>query len=337
MRVRPPPSPVPRLMVANSRMTLRSPISRRTVSPRNFLSCGSPPIAAWPWTWLSRPIRVGPMTLQCGPMRVPAPISTPSPMMVKAPMLAPSPMTAEGSTIALAWIAAAISGIDLGAEDVGTGHLAAVDAGDAAVQGHVADLAFERDLDVQAVARHHHVGEAGIVHLHQVGQPPHVAGAAARELGQHATALRHGLDHQYAGHHRAVREVALEIGLVRGHVLVGMDPARLRVEGHHAVQQQEGVAMRKHRPDALHANGERELALGHVFSLPSACTWRASASSCLKRAALLRQLRLSMSGVPEEYSPGTSIDAVTRAIAVMVTRSQMLMWPTMPAAPPIRQ
>src|SRR5690606_33084077 len=115
---------------------------------RNFLSCGSPPIAAWPWTWLSRPMRVGPVMLQCGPMRVPSPISTPGPTRVKAPMLAPSPMTAEGSTTALAWIdAAAMSGIDLGAEDVGAGHLATVDAGDTAIQGHVADLALDRDLD----------------------------------------------------------------------------------------------------------------------------------------------------------------------------------------------
>src|SRR5690606_29998119 len=171
MRVTPPPSPVPRLMVVNSRTTLRSPTSRRTGSPRNFLSCGSPPIAAWPWTWLSRPMRVGPSTLQCGPMRVPAPISTPAPMTVKAPMLAPSPMTAAGSTAAVAWIAAAAtSGIDLGTEDVGAGDLLAIHARHAAIQGHVADLALDRHLDVEAVAGHHHVGEARVVDLHQVRQ-----------------------------------------------------------------------------------------------------------------------------------------------------------------------
>src|SRR5690606_15202694 len=117
-----------------------------------------------------------------GPMRVPAPISTPAPMIVKAPMLAPSPITAEGSTTALAWMAAAaISGIDLGAQDVGAGDLLAIHAGDAAVERHVADLALDRDLDVEPVAGHHHVGEAGVVHLDQVGQPADVAGAAARE------------------------------------------------------------------------------------------------------------------------------------------------------------
>lgn len=41
-----PPSPVPRLMVTNSRTVLRSPITSLVRSPLNFLSCGSPPMAA---------------------------------------------------------------------------------------------------------------------------------------------------------------------------------------------------------------------------------------------------------------------------------------------------
>src|SRR3546814_8591890 len=40
-----------------------------------------------------------------------------------------------------------------------------------------------------------------------------------------------------------------------------------------------------------------------------------------KRAAALRQPRLSISGVPEEYSPGSRIEWVTRLIAV-TTRSE---------------
>src|SRR5690606_37520321 len=219
IRVTPPPSPVPRWSVVNSRMTLRSPISSETGSPRNFLSCGSPPRAAWPWTWLPRPSRVGPGRRRCRPGRGPPPISTPAPTTVKAPMLTPSPMRAPGSTIALGWIdAVAISGRDLRAEDLGAGDLLAVDAGHAGIEGHVADLALDRDLDVQAVAGHHHVREPGVVHLDQVRQPALVAGTAARELGEHAAGLGHGLDHQHAGHDRAVGEVALEIGLVGGHV-----------------------------------------------------------------------------------------------------------------------
>ena len=45
-------------------------------------------------------------------------------------------------------------------------------------------------------------------------------------------------------------------------------------------------------------------------------------SSCLKRAALLRQLRLSINGVPEEYSPGLRSEWVTNDIAVITARSQ---------------
>src|SRR5690554_2908144 len=161
-------------MVVNSRITLRSPISRRTVSPRNFLSCGSPPIAAWPWTTLSRPIVVGPWMLQCGPMRVPSPISTPGPIRVKAPTSTPLPSRADGSTLAVGCTCAApaMSGPHLRAQDFGAGHFPAVHARGARVQGHVADLAADLHVQVQPVAGHHHVREPRLVHLDQVGDAP---------------------------------------------------------------------------------------------------------------------------------------------------------------------
>src|SRR5690606_30300692 len=180
IRVTPPPPPVPRLMVVNSRMTLRSPISRRTVSPRYFLSCGSPPIAAWPCTTLSRPMRVGPRMLQCGPMRVPSPISTPGPTRVKAPTSTPLPSRTDGSTLAVGCTcaASAMSARDLRAQDFRAGDLLAVDPRGAGVQGHVADLAADLHVQVQAVARHDHVGEARLVHLDQVRDPAAVEIAA---------------------------------------------------------------------------------------------------------------------------------------------------------------
>src|SRR5690554_4211924 len=157
-------------MVVNSRMTLPSPISSRTGSPPYFLSCGSPPIAAWPWTTLSRPMRVGPWMLQCGPMRVPSPISTPGPVRVNAPMSTPLPSLADGSTTAVGctWPPACMSGVDLRAQDLGAGDLLAVHARGAGVQGHVADLAADFDFQVQPVAWHHHAREARLVDLHQV-------------------------------------------------------------------------------------------------------------------------------------------------------------------------
>src|SRR5690606_21445678 len=221
MRVIPPPSPVPRLSVTNSRIRLRSPISSATRSPRYFLSCGSPPIAACPTMRFSRPMRVGPCTLQCGPTKVPSPISTSGPPRVNAPIDTPSPTRADGSTTAVGWMPVCpMSAAHLGAQDVGAGHLFAANAGHAAVQRHVADLAPDLDLEVEAVARHHHPRKLRVVHLHQVGQAAGEA-AAVGELGKHAAGLRQRFDHQNARHHRTVGEVALEEVLVAGDVLVG--------------------------------------------------------------------------------------------------------------------
>src|SRR5574343_126085 len=55
---------VPRLKVQNSRIVLRSPISKRVGSPAYFLSCGtSPSEQNWKMR-LSRPMRVCPRTTQ---------------------------------------------------------------------------------------------------------------------------------------------------------------------------------------------------------------------------------------------------------------------------------
>src|SRR3546814_20647815 len=103
---------------------------------------------------LWRPMRVGPWMLQCGPTRVPSPISTSAPMKVNAPTSTPLPIRADGSTTALAWMdACATSDLDLGTQDVGAGDLLAVDAGRAAVLGHVADFALDRDIQVEEIGR----------------------------------------------------------------------------------------------------------------------------------------------------------------------------------------
>src|SRR3546814_3186959 len=84
-------------------------------------------------------------------------------MKVNAPTSTPLPIRADGSTTALAWMdACATSDLDLGTQDVGAGDLLAVDAGRAAVLGHVADFALDRDLQVEAVAGHHHARELGV-------------------------------------------------------------------------------------------------------------------------------------------------------------------------------
>src|SRR5690625_1649761 len=237
MRVTPPPPPVPRLMVVNSRITLRSPISRRTVSPWNFLSWGSPPMATWPWITLSLPIRVGPWMLECEPMRVPAPTSTSGPTRVNAPISTPLPSRADGSTLAVGCtrVPAGMSGFDLRAQDVRAGHFVAVHAGDAGVQGHVADHAADPYFQVEPVAGNHKVREPRLVHLDQVR---HAAGEVFRaaEVAEDAAGLGQRLDHQHPRHHRPVRKMPLEVGFVGTDVLVAAHPlARFHLD--HAVDQ----------------------------------------------------------------------------------------------------
>src|SRR5690606_41412442 len=117
--------------------------------PRSSWACGAAPMASSPPMRLSRPVRVGPCTLQCGTLVVPSPISTPGPIQVNAPTDTPSPSRADGSTTAVGWMPAVMSGAHLGAEDVGAGHLLAVHPRQAAVERHVADLALEFDLQVE--------------------------------------------------------------------------------------------------------------------------------------------------------------------------------------------
>ena len=95
---------VPRLIVAHSRITLRSPISSRVASPRYFLSCGSSPIEANWKMWLSSPIRVGPSMTACGPTTVPRPICTPGPITAYGPTCTPDSIVASGETSAVGWI-----------------------------------------------------------------------------------------------------------------------------------------------------------------------------------------------------------------------------------------
>jgi hypothetical protein len=64
-------------------------------------------------------------------------------------------------------------------------------------------------------------------------------------LGEQARGLRHGFDHQHAGHHRVAGEMALEEGLVDGHVLERAQPL-VRLDLQHAIHQQERIAMRQH-------------------------------------------------------------------------------------------
>src|SRR5690606_22939226 len=140
-----------------------------------------------------------------------------------------------------------------------------------------------------------------------------------------------------ARHHRLPGEVAIEEILVGGDVLVGQH-ARVGLEFHHPVHQQERVAMREQVLDRRYV--DRQLdggAHSESFGVSIARSLRAISSRWRKRAALRRQLRLSIKPVPEEYSPGSRIELLTRLMAVTTTRSQISRCPAMPTAPPIMQ
>jgi hypothetical protein len=69
-------------MVANSRTSVRSPMTTRVGSPWYFTSCGAAPMITWE------------------PMRHSAPISVRPSRMVWLPMLVPAPTRTSGPTIA---------------------------------------------------------------------------------------------------------------------------------------------------------------------------------------------------------------------------------------------
>src|SRR3546814_20322090 len=134
--------------------------------------------------------------------------------------------------------------------------------------------------------------------------------------------------------------MALEERLVGADVLVA-EHALARLEFGDAIDQQERVAVRQHAPDFgdvdRHGHG-----CGHQSSLSRgvfsrALTRRASVSSCLKRAAFLRHSRFCMSGVPEDYSPGSRLEWVTRLIAVIIPLYPLTSCPMKHAPPPTTQ
>src|SRR5699024_2248057 len=150
---------------------------------------------------------------------------------------------------------------------------------------------------------------------------------------QDAGGLGRGLDDQYARHHRMAWKVTLEERLVDGDVLDGGD-ALAGFQFDHAVDQEERVAVGQQTLDVLHVDRQGDGIVSHAFSFSSAFRRRAMSSRCLKRAAFLRHAWLSCRGTPEEYSPGSRMERVTRLLAVMTTWSATSRWPRIPALPP---
>src|SRR5690606_5952939 len=111
------------------------------------------------------------------------PSSRTAPVRGKAPSVTPWPRRAPGSTTAVGWMRVEesfIAGLPAwgwtgsfagsGAEHLGAGDHLAVDLGLAVVHGHVADDALDLHVQLQHVARHHLLAEAGVLHLDHVEQ-----------------------------------------------------------------------------------------------------------------------------------------------------------------------
>jgi len=95
-----PNSEVPRLSVQNSRTVVRSPISKRVVSPLNFKSWGISETTT-DWKILqSLPIRAPDFITAEDLISVPSPMTTSSSIMTNGPMLTLFPIWALGPTIA---------------------------------------------------------------------------------------------------------------------------------------------------------------------------------------------------------------------------------------------
>src|ERR1041384_5893853 len=228
MRVTPTSCAVPRLIVTYSRMVLSSPISTLVGSPLYFLSWGAAPMDANWKTRLRRPMRTRPSITTCGPMELPSPISTSAPTTANAPISTSAASRAPGRT-------------------------------PPRPLRHARELAdaaqhpLHLDVELELVARDHRFLEAGVVDADVIVDVLVMVGALVAADDEGARRLGHRLEDHHAGHDRPSRKVALEIGLVRGHVLE-RDDALVGLAMLHPVDLQDGFALRQffqHREDSL--------------------------------------------------------------------------------------
>ena len=110
------------------------------------------------------------------------------------------------------------------------------------------------DFDAQLISGDHGAAEACALNSCEYNE----LAVAIRQLAhqQNAPSLRHGLDHQDAGHDGQLRKVSLEERLVDGHIFQ-RDDAFLRIQLYDAVDQQEREAVRQNAHDGvgIHQNG----------------------------------------------------------------------------------
>src|SRR5215469_5271648 len=262
----PPPPSVPREMVTDSRITVSSPMTQAVGSPLYLRSCGAMPTEAKGKMRTRSPILVWPSRTTCEMSSQFSPSVTLGPMVQKGPTVQEAGMTAPSAMIELGWmgielvrgLAGVMFGVLLlaGARDelAGDGCFGgdlAVDGADALHLDRAGAPVDDSDLDAELVAGDDGFAEAGFV---DAGEDHELVVAVGDFGEQERTAgLRHGFDGHDAGHDGVVGEVAGELRLVGGDVFDG-DDALLALHLDHAVDEQEGVAVREdgHDFDDVH-------------------------------------------------------------------------------------
>src|SRR5207248_2511307 len=115
------------------------------------------------------------------------------------------------------------------------------------------DVELDR-LEHELVAREHRTLEAGVVDAREEEQRALVVTFSPHHVGEDCRYLRHRFDDQHAREHRVTRKVALEEGLVEGHVLDRLDALAGDVALQHAIDHEKRISMRQvpHDLDDVH-------------------------------------------------------------------------------------
>ncbi len=237
IRVKPPPPAVPRCTVAPSRNVLRSPISTREASPRNFRSCGTRPIELNGKKRLRSPTRVSPSITTLESSSVPRAQPHQRADHAEGPnphaRLERRPARHAGERVHLGRRQRRHlqQQPGLGRARLPHPHLT--------VEAHqLAAAVHQPHLQAQLVAGHHLAAELRLV---EADDPDLDRARVGSRLQQEdARGLGQALEDQHAGHHRLAREVAGEEILAARHVL-GRDQPPRAIVLEDAVDEHEGV------------------------------------------------------------------------------------------------
>src|SRR5688572_22392751 len=246
-------------------------------------------------------------------------------------------MRAPGETTAVAWTStcptASFPRNDHGA-DLGLRDQYAIDHGLGFVAADGAAPVDFSDVKLNLVA-----GAGGLAKLRFVDGEHQDnafadAGAAVVRNDNGPCSLSHGLDDQYAGENRLVREMTLKHRLVIGNVL-DAGRALVAIDVDDAIDHQKRIAVRQRLEDVRDFKCG-ELAPGRLVGNHGVVHQRRSPLLSLRRVATSRQKSLKLcAGAPATSLPA-GISVATAARPRTTVPAPMVRWPLVPAPPPIR-